>query len=107
MKKNKGYKYRIYPNNFQREFFEKCFGARRWLWNEMLEDRSYAYKKYDVTITPQPAWYKTNFPFLKEVDFLSQPITLFYQVTNSLIPLITKKEALDLVMMVSTFVYQR
>ena len=71
MKKNKGYKYRIYPNTSQREFFEKCFGACRWLWNEMLEDRSYAYKKYDVTIIPQPAWYKTNFPFLKEVDSLA------------------------------------
>ncbi len=35
----KAYRYRIYPNNKQREFFAKTFGSCRFVWNKMLEEK--------------------------------------------------------------------
>ena len=35
----KAYKYRIYPNAEQMQFFAKCFGCVRFVYNRMLSDR--------------------------------------------------------------------
>ena len=35
----KAYRYRIYPNKQQEEFFIKTFGACRFVWNKMLEEK--------------------------------------------------------------------
>ena len=65
------YKYRIYPNNEQKEYFAKCFGCVRFFYNKSLNDMNDIYKatkKYeDIT----PATYKEDYPFLKEVDSLA------------------------------------
>ena len=67
----RAYKYRIYPNNEQKEFFSKCFGCVRFFYNKSLNDMNDIYKatkKYeDIT----PATYKEDYPFLKEVDSLA------------------------------------
>ncbi|QQO92585.1 transposase [Staphylococcus phage Machias] len=34
----KSFKTRIYPNQFQKDYFNKCFGVRRKVWNMALED---------------------------------------------------------------------
>lgn len=46
MKRNKSYKFRLYPNDKQKEYFAKCFGAVRFLYNKMLEERIVLYEKY-------------------------------------------------------------
>ncbi|OUB06457.1 transposase [Bacillus thuringiensis serovar yunnanensis] len=73
---NKAYKYRIYPNYEQRLFFAKTFGCVRFVYNKMLSDRISSYQEsqkcLDKSIKyPTPAQYKTDFPFLKEVDSLA------------------------------------
>ena len=55
MKKQKAYKFRLYPNLEQRILFEKTFGCSRFIWNQMNT----------------PAQYKGEFPWLKEVDSLA------------------------------------
>lgn len=72
----KAYKYRIYPNTEQKIFFAKTFGCVRFVYNKMLADRIYSYQesqeKPDKSIKyPTPAQYKSEFPFLKEVDSLA------------------------------------
>ena len=46
VKKHKAYKFRLYPNDKQKEYFAKCFGSVRFLYNKMLEERIELYKKY-------------------------------------------------------------
>ena len=53
----KAYKYRIYPNKEQEEYFSKCFGCVRFIYNKMLNNT--------------PAQYKKEFVWLKEVDSLA------------------------------------
>jgi len=67
----KAYKYRIYPTSDQKEFLNKTFGCCRFVWNQMLHEKLDAYNK-DIKV-PQvtPAKYKTEYPFLKEVDSLA------------------------------------
>lgn len=64
------YKYRIYPNKEQKQYFANCFGCVRFFYNRSLQDMKDIYdneKKFkDIT----PASYKEEFPFLKSVDSL-------------------------------------
>jgi len=68
---NKAYKYRIYPNEVQRQFFWKNFHAARFIWNKMLYDRIESYKESGKGILRTPASYKTEYPWLKEADSLA------------------------------------
>ena len=45
MKDNKAYKFRIYPNTLQQELFSKTFGAARFVYNKMLEDKIAYYEE--------------------------------------------------------------
>jgi len=67
----KAYKYRIYPSQAQKEFFEKTFGSCRFVWNKMLEEKLDALRKGKKIPRITPAKYKKDFPFLKEVDSLA------------------------------------
>lgn len=72
----KAYKYRIYPNQNQRIFFEKTFGCTRLIYNLMLADKKSDYalnKNKDVKSFKKisPAIYKSEYEFLKEVDSLA------------------------------------
>ena len=71
MKKQKAYKFRLYPNFEQRIFFEKTFGCSRFIWNQMLADRIAHYEKTGEILKNTPAQYKKDFPWLKEVDRFS------------------------------------
>jgi putative transposase len=64
----KAYKYRIYPNKEQEEFFAKTFGCCRFVWNKMLEEKLSAYRNRKPIPQTIPAKYKKEFPFLREVD---------------------------------------
>lgn len=71
----KTYKYRIYPNNEQKQYFAKCFGCTRFIYNKMLADRIKFEENKDLDIKnikyPTPAQYKKEFEWLKEVDSLA------------------------------------
>ena len=65
------YKYRIYPNNAQKEFFAKCFGCVRFFYNKFLSDMNEIYKSTGKLKNITPASYKEDYSFLKEVDSLA------------------------------------
>ena len=65
------YKYRLYPNKEQQEYFAKCFGCVRFIYNRMLSDKIDYYKKTKQKLNNTPAQYKKEFPWLKEVDSLA------------------------------------
>ena len=44
---NKGFKFRIYPNQEQETLIIKTFGCTRWIWNKMLADRGKVFHKID------------------------------------------------------------
>ena len=71
MKKQKAYKFRLYPNFEQRILFEKTFGCSRFIWNQMLADRIAHYEKTGKGLNNTPAQYKEEYPWLKEVDSLA------------------------------------
>ena len=64
----KAYKYRIYPNTEQKVFFAKCFGCVRFFYNKSLSDMDDIYKTTGKYKNITPASYKSDYPFLKEVD---------------------------------------
>ena len=67
----KAYKYRLYPNKEQEEYFAKCFGCVRFIYNRMLSDKIEHYKETKQKLNNTPAQYKKEFPWLKEVDSLA------------------------------------
>ena len=73
MKRNKGWKFRIYPNKDQQELLAQNFGCVRFLYNKMLSDKLEYY--YGIRETPfvKPTDYKEKYPFLKDAD--SQALT--------------------------------
>jgi putative transposase len=60
----KAYKYRIYPNKEQQEYFAKNFGCCRFVWNKMLAEKLSAYEKGEPIPRITPTKYK-------EVDSLA------------------------------------
>ena len=71
MIKQKPYKFRLYPNLEQKIFFEKTFGCSRFIWNQMLADKIAHYEETGELLKNTPAQYKSQFPWLKEVDSLA------------------------------------
>lgn len=67
----KAYKYRLYPNKEQQEYFAKCFGCVRFIYNRMLSDKIDYYKETKQKLNNTPAQYKKEFEWLKEVDSLA------------------------------------
>ena len=67
----KAFKYRIYPNEEQCEYFAKTFGCTRFVYNQMLNDKIEHYKITGQTLKNTPAQYKEAYPWLKEVDSLA------------------------------------
>ena len=66
----RAYKYRLYPNGEQKEYFAKTFGCSRLIYNLMLSDRIKSYEENkDLDIKkikyPTPAQYKRNMSSLK------------------------------------------
>ena len=73
MEQIKAYKFRIYPNETQKELIEKTFGCTRFVYNHMLalqikmyKEQGKSYSKYDlVKMIPS---LKKEYEWLKEVD---------------------------------------
>ena len=69
--RHKSYKFRLYPNEEQKQFFAKTFGCSRAIWNMMLADKIKHYEYTKETLHNTPAQYKKEFPWLREVDSLA------------------------------------
>ncbi len=67
----KAYKYRIYPNAVQKEYFARVFGCVRFFYNKSLSDMCDLYKATGKHENITPARYKKDYPFLKDVDSLA------------------------------------
>jgi len=65
------YKFRLYPNKSQKEYFSKCFGCVRFFYNKSLSDMIEYHKEHKDFKNITPATYKNEYPFLKEVDSLA------------------------------------
>lgn len=78
---NKGFKFRIYPNQEQEILILKTFGCTRWIWNHMLEDKIKAYQQDGISLKTNPASYKQDNPWLKDVDSLA--LTSVWKQLNS------------------------
>ena len=68
---NKAIKYRLYPTTEQKIMFAKTFGCCRKVYNLMLADKIESYKLTGKFATVTPAKYKSDYPYLKEVDSLA------------------------------------
>lgn len=68
---NKAFKYRLYPTKEQAALFNNTFGCCRKVWNLMLTDKLVSYKETGTFVSVTPARYKSEYPFLKEVDSLA------------------------------------
>ena len=64
-------RYRIFPDEAQKTLFAKTFGCCRFLYNQMVADRKKAYEETGKTVRRTPAFYKKDYPWLKEVDALA------------------------------------
>ena len=62
---NKAVKYRIYPTPEQKRKIAQTFGCCRKVWNLMLEVRR------NTGVQTRPAMYKSEHPYLKDVDSLA------------------------------------
>ena len=78
MVKNKAYKFRLTPNAEQREYFSKCFGCVRFIYNRMLAERIEIYNRYKDNKAElklhKPKTYsnwKSEYNWLYEVDNLA------------------------------------
>ena len=69
--RQKSYKFRLYPNQEQKQLFAKTFGCSRAIWNMMLADKIKHYEDTKETLHNTPAQYKNEFPWLREVDSLA------------------------------------
>ena len=69
--RQKSYKFRLYPNQEQKQLFAKTFGCSRAIWNMMLADKIKHYEETKETLHNTPAQYKNEFPWLREVDSLA------------------------------------
>lgn len=65
MKRNKAFKFRLYPTHEQEVFFNRTFGCCRFVYNKMLEERKESYELTGESTSRTPAELKAEFPFLK------------------------------------------
>jgi len=75
---NKAYKFRLYPTQEQEQLLAKTFGCVRFVYNKMLAERKETYEQFKgdkealkKQKLPTPAKYKSEYPWLKEVDSLA------------------------------------
>ncbi|GEN91264.1 transposase [Tetragenococcus koreensis] len=71
MKVLKGYKFRIYPNEKQIQYFIQTFGCVRFTYNHLLHARQKALQAGDYQTQVSPASLKRDYPFLKKTDSLA------------------------------------
>ena len=79
---NKAYKFRLYPNQKQKELINKTFGCTRLIYNYYLDKKINEYKTNKKSISSYDCIKDlknlyNDYPFLKEVDSMSLRCSLF------------------------------
>ena len=78
------YRFRLYPNDSQKQLIEKTLGCCRQVYNEFLlmckseyeKDKTFKIDKYDlIKLLPE---YKERYPYLKEVDSIALQQTVIH-----------------------------
>ena len=64
----RGIKFRLYPNSSQQEYFSKCFGCCRKVYNEILSRKLSYYESTGGSLDITPAALKKDYPYLSEAD---------------------------------------
>lgn len=64
----RAFRYRIYPNKEQCEYFAKMFGCVRFVYNKMIEDSDKYYEIEGKRLPTNPHSYKDEYPFLRDAD---------------------------------------
>lgn len=67
----KGYKFRIYPDEKQIQYFIQTFGCVRFTYNQLLLARQKALQEGEYKTDVSPAKLKLDYPFLKKTDSLA------------------------------------
>ena len=74
----KAYKFRIYPNEKQKELINKTLGCSRFVYNFFLNKiKENGYKKASENIKYYTQYLKFEYPFLQEVDSIIIRTSLF------------------------------
>ena len=68
MIQNKAIELRLYPSNKQEEYFSKCFGCVRLVYNKQLEKRIAYYNENKVSLKTNYTELLDEYPFLSEVE---------------------------------------
>ncbi len=71
MKTNKSYRFRLYPTTDQAIFIDKTIGSARFIYNRMLSDKIEHYRETKTALKTNPAQYKPEFEWLREVDSMA------------------------------------
>ena len=74
---NKAYKFRLYPNDKQRELINKTLGCTRFIYNYMLGKKKDNIFLSNFDLIKQIPSLIVNYPFLKEVDSCALRCSLF------------------------------
>ena len=79
---NKAYKFRLYPNQNQKELINKTFGCTRLVYNYYLDKKIKEYETNKHSLSSYECIKDLKnlynyYPFLKEVDSMSLRCTLF------------------------------
>lgn len=70
-KANEAYVFRISPTKEQEVLINKTFGCCRFIYNNLLSDRTEYYKENKSSLKREVSYYKKDNAFLKEVDSLA------------------------------------
>jgi putative transposase len=74
VKINVAYKFRIYPNTEQEIILNQTFGCCRFLWNQMLHERTQVYKRFKADKESLRSYpYKTEKQYKQKFSFLKEP----------------------------------
>ncbi len=74
---NKAYKFRLYPNEYQRELINKTIGCTRFIYNYMLNKKKDSINLSNFDLIKQIPALTIEYPFLKEVDSCALRCALF------------------------------
>lgn len=64
----KAYKYRMYPNDEQKDMINQTIGSARFIYNKMLEDKIKYYNEHKKSLNNTPTSYKDKYEWLSAVD---------------------------------------
>ncbi len=74
---NKAYKFRLYPNEYQKELINKTIGCTRFIYNYMLGEKKDNINLFNFDLIKQIPSLTIKYPFLKEVDSCALRCALF------------------------------